>query len=109
MRSYRAAQETLRAAREKSDAKAGEDARGELDALTQFKGDMGAYVRLYTLLSQIFDYGSTAIEKRAMFYKRLLPLLKFGREREEIDLSKMKLTPLDVFAFQPPAAAVART
>lgn len=53
---------------------------------------MGAYVRLYTFLSQIFDYGSTAIEKRAIFYKRLLPLLDFGREREEIDLSKVKLT-----------------
>jgi len=40
----------------------------------------------------IFDYGSTAIEKRAIFYKRLLPLLEFGREREDIDLSKVKLT-----------------
>jgi type I restriction enzyme R subunit len=92
MRAYRAAQEALWAAKEKSDTKAAEDAKGELDALTQFKGDMGAYVRLYTFLSQIFDYGSTAIEKRAMFYKRLLPLLEFGREREDIDLSKMKLT-----------------
>jgi hypothetical protein len=25
---------------------------------------MGAYVRLYAFLSQIFDYGNTAIEKR---------------------------------------------
>jgi hypothetical protein len=53
---------------------------------------MGAFVRLYTFLSQIFDYGNTAIEKRAIFYKRLLPLLEFGREREGIDLSKVKLT-----------------
>lgn len=29
---------------------------------------------------------------RALFYKRLLPLLEFGREREGIDLSKVKLT-----------------
>jgi type I restriction enzyme R subunit len=29
---------------------------------------MGAFMRLYTFLSQIFDYGSTAIEKRAIFY-----------------------------------------
>jgi len=68
------------------------DAKAELDALALFKGDMGAYIRLYTFLSQIFDYGSTAIEKRAIFYKRLLPLLEFGRERESIDLSKVKLT-----------------
>jgi type I restriction enzyme R subunit len=64
----------------------------ELDAVTLFKNDMGAYLRLYTFLSQIFDYGNTAIEKRAIFYKRLLPLLEFGREREGIDLSKVVLT-----------------
>ena len=53
---------------------------------------MGAFIRLYTFLSQIFDYGNTAIEKRSIFYKRLLPLLEFGREREGIDLSKVVLT-----------------
>ena len=42
---------------------------------------MGAYIRLYTFLSQIFDYGNTAIEKRAIFFKRLLPLLEFGVRR----------------------------
>lgn len=51
---------------------------------------------LYTFLSQIFDYGNTAIEKRAIFYKRLLPLLEFGREREGIDLSKVVLTHHDL-------------
>jgi type I restriction enzyme R subunit len=92
MKRFKAAQETLKAANDRSDAKAAQDAKAELDALALFKGDMGAYLRLYTFLSQIFDYGSTAIEKRALFYKRLLPLLEFGREREEIDLSKVKLT-----------------
>src|SRR5438445_7648900 len=53
---------------------------------------MGAYVRLHTFLSQIFDYGNTAIERRFIFYRRLLPLLEFGREREGIDLSKVILT-----------------
>ena len=91
-RRFKTAQEALRVAQEKDDAKGAEDANAELEALALFKGDMGAYVRLYTFLSQIFDYGSTAIEKRAIFYKRLLPLLDFGREREQIDLSKMKLT-----------------
>lgn len=92
MKQYKAAQEALRVANEKGDGKASEDARAELDALVLFKGDLGAYLRLYTFLSQIFDYGSTAIEKRAIFFKRLLPLLEFGREREQIDLSSMKLT-----------------
>ncbi len=91
-RRFKTAQQTLRAAQEKGDAKGAEDANAELEALALFKGDLGAYLRLYTFLSQIFDYGSTAIEKRAIFYRRLLPLLDFGREREQIDLSKMKLT-----------------
>ena len=53
---------------------------------------MAACIRLYTFLSQIFDYSDTAIEKRSVFYKRLLPLLVFGREREGIDLSKVELS-----------------
>jgi type I site-specific restriction-modification system R (restriction) subunit len=92
MKRYKAAQEALKAATEKNDAAASKSAQDELDALILFKGDMGAYIRLYTFLSQIFDYGNTAIEKRAHFYKRLLPLLEFGREREGIDLSKVQLT-----------------
>jgi type I restriction enzyme R subunit len=53
---------------------------------------MGTFVRLYTYLSQIFDYGSTDIEKRGIFFKHLLRLLEFGREREGIDLSRVVLT-----------------
>jgi len=92
MKRYQAAQAALKLAQEKQDAKATQAAQDELDSLMLFKGDMGAYLRLYTFLSQIFDYGNTAIEKRAIFYKRLLPLLEFGRERTGIDLSKVVLT-----------------
>jgi type I restriction enzyme R subunit len=49
-------------------------------------------VRLYAFLSQMIDYGNTDIEKRFFFYKRLIPLLDFGRERETVDLSKVVLT-----------------
>ena len=92
LKRYKAAQEALKAAKGKNDEAAGKSAQDELNALTLFKSDMGAYIRLYTFLSQIFDYGNTALEKRAIFYKRLLPLLEFGREREGIDLSKVVLT-----------------
>jgi type I restriction enzyme R subunit len=51
-----------------------------------------SFGRAYTFLSQIFDYGNTALEKRAIFYKRLLPLLAFEREREGVDLSQVVLT-----------------
>ena len=96
MKRYKAAQAVLAIAKAKQDDQASKAAQDELDALVLFKGDMGAYLRLYTFLSQIFDYGNTAIEKRAIFYKRLLPLLEFGREREGIDLSKVMLTHHDL-------------
>ncbi len=89
---YKAAQEKLKAANAKEDSKAAEDAKNEMNALILFKHDMGAFQRMYAFLSQIFDYGNTAIEKRFIFYKRLIPLLEFGREREGLDLSKVMLT-----------------
>jgi len=89
---YKAAQERLKVALAHNDAAAAEAAQGELNALVLFKGDMGAFQRMYAFLSQIFDYGNTAVEKRFIFFKRLLPLLEFGREREGIDLSKVVLT-----------------
>ncbi|AZO42455.1 type I restriction endonuclease subunit R [Mesorhizobium sp. M7D.F.Ca.US.005.01.1.1] len=92
LRSYRDAQERLRIARSKDDAKAAKDAQDTMDALVLFRADMGAFVRLYAFLSQIFDYGNTAIESRHIFYRRLVPLLEFGRERQEIDVSGLMLT-----------------
>jgi type I restriction enzyme, R subunit len=92
MRRYKVAQAALREAKEIGNDKDTKAAQDELNALVLFKGDMGAYLRLYTFLSQIFDYGNTEIEQRAIFFKRLLPLLEFGREREGIDLSKVVLT-----------------
>jgi type I restriction enzyme, R subunit len=91
-RKYKAAQEALNVAREQRNASAEEAAKNELDALLLFQRDMGSYVRLYTYLSQVFDYGSTDIEKRAIFFRHLLRLLEFGREREGIDLSRVVLT-----------------
>jgi len=91
-RRYKAAREALAAARETKNATAEESAKGELDSLLLFQRDIGTYARLYTYLSQIFDYGSTDIEKRAIFFKHLLRLVEFGREREGVDLSKIVLT-----------------
>ena len=92
MKRYKMAQDALRAAREKNDETAATAANDDVNALILFKSDMVAFVRLYTFLSQIFDYGNTDIEKRAIFFRRLLPLIEFGREREGIDLSKVVLT-----------------
>lgn len=89
---YKSAQAELKSAKARKDKEAETNAKNELDALLLFKADLGAFLRMYAFLSQMFDYGNTAIEKRYWFFKRLLPLLEFGREREEIDLSKVILT-----------------
>jgi type I restriction enzyme, R subunit len=92
LKRFKAAKAALGEATASGDAKASAAAKDEMGALDLFKADMGAYQRLYSFLSQIFDYGNTAIEKRCIFYRRLLPLLDFGREREGVDLSQVTLT-----------------
>ncbi len=92
LKRYRVAQEAFKAAVANKDANAEQTAKDEMNTLVLFKHNLGAFQRVYAFLSQIFDYGNTAIEKRAIFFKRLLPLLEFGREREGVDLSKVTLT-----------------
>lgn len=92
LKRYKAAQQARAAAEAAENPEAAKANKDILDQLLLFKGDMGAYVRLYAFLSQIFDYGNTDIEKRFIFYKRLMPLLEFGRERDTVDLSKVVLT-----------------
>jgi type I restriction enzyme R subunit len=89
---FKTAGEAFKAAKGKQDAEAQAEAKDEMDALVLFKADMGAYRRLYTFLSQIHDYANTDLEKRAIFYKHLIPQLQFGRERDGVDLSKVVLT-----------------
>lgn len=92
LKRYKAAQQDHAQAEASGDEAAAKVAKDTLDALVLFKGDMGAFIRLYAFLSQMFDYGNTDIEKRFLFYKRLVPLLEFGRERDQVDLSKVVLT-----------------
>ena len=92
LKRFKAAQVEQAAAEGKGDDKAIKAAKDTVDALSLFKNDLAAYVRIYSFLSQIFDYGNTDIEKRFLFYKRLIPLLEFGRERDAVDLSKVVLT-----------------
>ncbi len=67
-------------------------AKDEVDSLVLFKGDLGSFVRSYEFLGQMFDYGNTDYEKLYVFAKLLLPLLDYGRERDGIDLSALRLT-----------------
>ena len=92
LKRYATARKAWQDAQALKDKKAAQDAQDEMNALQLFKRDLGTFMRMYAFLSQIFDYGNTAIEKRAIFFHRLLPLLEFGREREGVDLSKVVLT-----------------
>ena len=92
LKRYKALQQTLASAQAAKDGKAEKDAKDELAAMVLFKRDLGGFLRVYAFLSQIFDYGNTDIEKRAIFFRRLVPLLDFGREREGVDLSGVTLT-----------------
>jgi type I restriction enzyme R subunit len=89
---FKAARKELEEAVTRKDAVGEQSAKDKVEALLLFKADMGAFQRLYTFLSQMFDYGNTELEKRFIFYKRLIPLLEFGREREGVDLSQIQLT-----------------
>lgn len=92
LKQYKAALLKYQAAEQQKGSKTQKAAKSEMDVLVLFKANLGAFLRVYAFLGQIFDYGNTAIEKRAIFYKRLMPLLEFGREREGVDLSKVTLT-----------------
>ena len=92
LKQYKEAQGQFRDATERGDKNAIKEAQDAMNTLILFKSDVASYVRLYTFMSQIFDYGNTDIEKRHIFFKRLLPLLEFGRERDGVDLSQVVLT-----------------
>jgi type I restriction enzyme R subunit len=92
LKRFKAADEAKKAAAATGDAKAETEATNKVNELILFRRNLGAFLRVYSFLSQIFDYGNTALEKRAIFFRRLLPLLQFGREREGVDLSKITLT-----------------
>lgn len=89
---FKEASERRRRALSESNSAEAESANAEMESLMLFRRDMGSFGHAYTFLSQIFDYGNTDLEKRFIFYKRLIPLLEFGREREGVDLSKVVLT-----------------
>jgi type I restriction enzyme R subunit len=92
VRRYAFAQQSFRSHTSAGNESKAKEAEDEMTALRLFRTDIGSYVRVYTFLSQMFDYANTDLEKRSIFFRVLLPLLEFGREREGIDLSKVQMT-----------------
>jgi type I restriction enzyme, R subunit len=64
----------------------------EIDRLTLFRKDLGSFIRAYDFLSQIVNFADTDLEKRSIFYKHLLPVLRIDREQSAIDLSAVLMT-----------------
>jgi type I restriction enzyme R subunit len=56
-----------------------------------FKSDMQAFVSLYRSCRRS-STSKTPRSKSASCFKRLIPLLEFGRERDGVDLSGVRLT-----------------
>jgi len=92
LKRFAAAKEAKARAEELEDVKAASAASDDMNALSMFKGDAQTFIRIYTFLSQMFDYGNTDIEKRFLFFKYLVRLLDFGRERIVVDVSQLQLT-----------------
>jgi type I restriction enzyme R subunit len=89
---FKQAKQDNQAALQGGDTAKAEKAKAEMDALLLFRTDIGTYVRVYTFLSQMVDFGSVEIEKRAIFFRVLVKLLKYGQERAGVDLSQVRLT-----------------
>jgi type I restriction enzyme R subunit len=89
---FSTAKAAWRAAKDAKDDELAKRQQEAMDALTIFKADMALFIRAYVFLGQIVNFENTDLERRAIFYRRLLPLLEFGQERDEIDLSKVRLT-----------------
>jgi type I restriction enzyme R subunit len=75
-----------------NDARVAGDTKAK-DRLDLFRRNLMAFVRAYDFLSQIVDYGSdTTLEKRAIFFRHLAPLLDIPSPEEPVDLSRVVLT-----------------
>ncbi|KRE90124.1 type I restriction endonuclease subunit R [Arthrobacter sp. Soil764] len=61
------------------------------DELDLFRKDLGSFVRSYDFLSQIVDFADTDLEKRAIYYKHLLPVLRVNDAKVALDLSGVVL------------------
>ena len=61
------------------------------DQLDLFRKDLGSFVRAYDFLSQIVDFADTDLEKRSIYYKHLLPVLRVNEAKVALDLSGVVL------------------
>ncbi len=61
------------------------------DELDLFRKDLGSFIRAYDFLSQIVDFADTDLEKRSIYFKHLLPVLRVNDAKVALDLSGVAL------------------
>lgn len=66
----------------------------ELDRLDDFGKSLSAFTKTYDFLSQLYNYGDTDLEKKAIFCRLLAREVRDTRRNESIDLSSVELTKL---------------
>ena len=65
---------------------------GRVEELKLFRSDLTAFIRAYDFLSQIIDYHDTGLEKRSIFYRLLVPLIREDVVNTDLDLDGVALT-----------------
>jgi type I restriction enzyme R subunit len=66
----------------------------EVDRLIDFRKSVDAYTKAYDFLSQLYNYGDTAVEKKAIFLRLLAREIRANSPRESIDLEGVELAKL---------------
>lgn len=66
----------------------------EVDRLVDFRKSVDAYVKAYDFLSQMYNYGDTDVEKKAIFLRLLAREIRANSPRESIDLDGVELAKL---------------
>ncbi len=66
----------------------------ELDRLDDFRKSLDAFTKTYDFLSQLYNYGNTDLEKKAIFCRLLAREVRPTNRNDSIDLSGVELTKL---------------
>jgi type I restriction enzyme R subunit len=66
----------------------------EIDRLVDFRKSVDSFTKAYDFLSQLYNYGDTDIEKKAIFLHLLAREIRANSPRESIDLEGVELAKL---------------
>ena len=66
----------------------------EIDRLEDFRKSLDAFTKTYDFLSQLYNYGDTDLEKKAIFCRLLAREVRPTNRNDSIDLSGVELTKL---------------